>query len=84
MVISKPPLLTLLTNAGSKSLSTISWTIPAGTTVGNSSTPLFQGGESLVDILSCNSVVVGSDGGLSVTSDYGKPQVSPRAIRRGI
>ncbi|KAF9074062.1 glycoside hydrolase superfamily [Rhodocollybia butyracea] len=66
LAISKPPMLTLLTNGGNSS--SVKWSIP-------SSANLFSGSETVVDVLSCNTVTTASDGSLSVTASSGLPQV---------
>ncbi|KAJ3847881.1 glycoside hydrolase family 13 protein [Lentinula lateritia] len=66
LAISKPPLLALLTNGGSSS--TESWSIP-------SSAGLYNANETLVDVLTCDTVITGSDGNLSVTTSQGLPKV---------
>lgn len=71
IAISKPPLLTLLTNAGNSDVPSepVSWYIP-------SSEGLFKNDESLVDILSCKTVMLDDQGDLTITADRGFPQVS--------
>jgi alpha-amylase len=66
LAVSKPPFLALLTNGGNSS--SAKWSIP-------SSAKLFSGSETLVDVLTCNTVTTGSDGSLSVTASGGMPQV---------
>ncbi|KIY63256.1 glycoside hydrolase family 13 protein [Cylindrobasidium torrendii FP15055 ss-10] len=67
LAVSRPPLLGLLTNAGSNS--SAQWTIPADT-------GLFQKGESLVDVLTCNYFEVDqTSGDLAIQSDSGMPIV---------
>ncbi|PBK84832.1 glycoside hydrolase family 13 protein [Armillaria gallica] len=67
IAISKPPLLALLTNAGNSSTAT--WTIP-----GNAG--LFLKGQTLIDVLTCQSYNVDPvTGSLTVESRYGLPQV---------
>jgi len=69
LAISKPPLLTLLTNAGSNATSTqTTWTIPA-------SAKLFKNNETVVDLLTCGVVYADKSGALNVTSDGGLPKV---------
>ncbi|RDB27294.1 Alpha-amylase 1 [Hypsizygus marmoreus] len=68
LVISKPPLVGLLTNVGNSSKAKTTWTIP-------SSNALFKGGESVVNILNCETTTADADGGLSVQVDAGMPQV---------
>jgi len=67
IAVSKPPLLTLLTNAGSNA-SDVSWTI-------SKDQNLFQGGEKLVDLLTCTTLTADSDGGLTVQASGANPQV---------
>ncbi|KAE9387936.1 glycoside hydrolase family 13 protein [Gymnopus androsaceus JB14] len=57
LAVSKPPMLTLLTNAG------------------NSSYGMYSGGETVVDVLTCNTYTAGSDGSLSVKTSGGEPMV---------
>ncbi|KAJ3885788.1 alpha-amylase [Lentinula edodes] len=66
LAISKPPLLTLLTNGGNSSNAT--WIIP-------STAGLYSPNETLVDVLSCDSVMMGSDGSLTVVATNGLPKV---------
>ncbi|KAF9011502.1 glycoside hydrolase [Hymenopellis radicata] len=67
LAISKPPLLTLLTNAGSSG--SASWSIP-------SSASLFSKGDTVVDVVSCNTYTVDSSSGdLSITASSGLPKV---------
>jgi hypothetical protein len=71
IVISKPPLLTLLTNVGSMDAAggtEGTWDIP-------SSSGLFDGGTIFVDILTCNTFTPGN-GDLSVSVQSGLPRVS--------
>ncbi|TBU38203.1 alpha-amylase [Dichomitus squalens] len=64
LAISKPPLLTLLTNVGSSS--TPNWNVPdAG----------YKPGETLVDVLTCNTITVDKNGGVIVAGHAGNPQV---------
>ncbi|KAK7461278.1 hypothetical protein VKT23_008454 [Stygiomarasmius scandens] len=67
LAISKPPFLTLLTNGGSGDSST-EWNVPGDA-------GLFNGGETLVDVLSCDEVTVGSDGSVSAKASNGQPKV---------
>jgi len=64
LAISKPPLLTLLTNGGNSS--SVSWTVPDA---------MFKGGEALVEVLTCNTMSANQKGGLSVNGNQGMPQV---------
>lgn len=64
LAISKPPMLTLLTNGGSSS--SPKWTVSdAG----------FQANEELVDVLTCNKVTADDKGGVTVQGSGGNPQV---------
>lgn len=64
LAVSKPPLLTLLSNGGSSS--TPSWSVPnAG----------FGSNEKLVDVLTCSQLSADGNGGVSVTGSGGMPQV---------
>ncbi|KAF8185285.1 glycoside hydrolase superfamily [Mycena galopus ATCC 62051] len=61
LMLSKPPLLTLLTNVGANETQSAtagqpSWSIPAN---------LYKPGMTLVDVLACRAVVVGATGGAS-------------------
>ncbi|KAJ3859433.1 alpha-amylase [Lentinula novae-zelandiae] len=66
LAISKPPLLTLLTNGGNSSNAT--WIIP-------STAGLYSPNETLVDVLTCDSVMMASDGSLNVVATNGLPKV---------
>ncbi|KAF8920808.1 GH13 alpha-amylase precursor [Mucidula mucida] len=69
LVVSKRPLLGLLTNAGNVSMAPTTWTIPARQ-------KLFLKGESLVDVLTCMTYEVDPvTGDLTVQSAYGLPVV---------
>ncbi|KAI0365853.1 glycoside hydrolase family 13 protein [Pilatotrama ljubarskyi] len=64
MAISKPPMLTLLTNGGSSS--SPSWSVvDAG----------FQANEELVDVLTCSKMNADGNGGVTVQGSGGNPQV---------
>jgi alpha-amylase len=65
IVVSKPPLVTLLTNQGNSS-SGSSWTLPNGS---------FKKNQDLVDVLTCNKLQANSKGGLNVQAIDGLPQV---------
>ena len=65
LVVSKPPLLTLLSNGGQ-------WSTPQRT-VTNAG---FQPNEKLVDVLSCAALTAGSDGSVEAKSTDGAPMVS--------
>ncbi|KAG5652837.1 hypothetical protein H0H81_003461, partial [Sphagnurus paluster] len=67
LAISKPPLVGLFTNVGSKSEATTMWMIPG-------SSGLFNGGERVTDVLSCKTVTAAADGGLSIKAENGMPQ----------
>ncbi|KAF8916966.1 glycoside hydrolase superfamily [Mucidula mucida] len=67
LAISKPPLLTLLTNTGFSG--SASWSIP-------SSASLFSKGDTVVDVVSCNTYTVDSSSGdLSIKASSGLPKV---------
>lgn len=68
LVVSKPPLLALLTNVGNKSTTTTSWTIPG-------SEGLYMSGEDIVNVLDCKVYQADKEGGISVQVDSGMPQV---------
>jgi alpha-amylase len=71
MVISKPPMLALFTNAGSESPQTVTWHVDN----------IFPPGELLVDVLTCAKVQVDAQGGVTVPCAYGMPQVlMPAAV----
>ncbi len=75
LVVSKRPLLGLLTNAGNVSMAPTTWTIPARQ-------KLFLKGESLVDVLTCMTYEVDPvTGDLTVQSAYGLPVVSGAFLR---
>jgi alpha-amylase len=68
-MLSKPPLLTLLTNAGSGSGSAATqpaWRVPPG---------LYAPGTPLVDVLACAAVTIASSGETVVQAQGGEPQV---------
>ncbi|KAL0945659.1 hypothetical protein HGRIS_014811 [Hohenbuehelia grisea] len=69
LAVSKPPLLTLLTNAGS-STQEVSWTLPGNAFAGGD-------GSDLIDALTCAkvNVVKTSSGGFSIRAKAGMPQV---------
>ncbi|KAF9235849.1 glycoside hydrolase family 13 protein [Melanogaster broomeanus] len=67
LVVSKPPMLALLTNIGSQQMTSVRW---------NVTHPVFKRGEHLVDILTCRSYFSGENGGVSIQSDEGMPKVS--------
>ena len=66
LVVSKPPMLALLSNIGSQQTSSVRW---------NVTRPVFRGGEQLVDVLTCREFLAGENGGVSVQSDGGMPKV---------
>ncbi|KAF8227846.1 GH13 alpha-amylase precursor [Tricholoma matsutake] len=68
LVVSKPPLLALLTNVGNKSTTTTSWTIPG-------SEGLYMSGEDIVNVLDCKVYQADKEGGISVQVDSGMPQL---------
>ncbi|TRM63251.1 glycoside hydrolase family 13 protein [Schizophyllum amplum] len=63
MAVSKPPLLALLTNAGSGGAS--AWDVPK----------VYKPGTELVDVLSCRTYNAGDDGGVQMSSTGGMPHV---------
>ncbi|KAI0042477.1 glycoside hydrolase family 13 protein [Auriscalpium vulgare] len=65
LAISKPPMLGLLTNIGSDTSQSVTWTVPA----------LYSPNEVLLDILTCSKVTTDAQGGVTVQSMYGMPQV---------
>lgn len=75
MVVSKPPMLALFTNAGSESSHGLTWHADA----------VFQPNELLVDVLTCTKVSADAQGGVSVPCVYGMPQVlmPAAALRQG-
>ncbi len=75
IAVSKPPLLTLLTNTGSSGTGSTSWTIP-------SSSGLFQHNDVLVDALTCKTVSPNSSGDLVVQVEGGSPKVSSQKHKR--
>ncbi|KAJ7088431.1 GH13 alpha-amylase precursor, partial [Mycena belliarum] len=67
IMMSKPPLLTLLTNIGANATRQPTWTIPAG---------LYAANVTLVDVLACAPLVVGGAGEATVVrATWGLPQV---------
>ncbi|KAN0101159.1 glycoside hydrolase family 13 protein [Tylopilus felleus] len=66
LVVSKPPLLALLTNIGSENTSSVRW---------NVTQPVFRNRQELVDVLTCRTFFAGDDGGVSIQSDGGMPKV---------
>ena len=69
IAVSKPPLLTLLTNGGNASVP--NWNVPSGA---------YKPGETLVDVLTCSTVTADKNGGVLVAGHAGNPQVSSRSI----
>jgi alpha-amylase len=71
-MLSKPPLLTLLTNVGANASTGVAWRIPAG---------VYAPGTKLVDVLSCTPLTVNSANGTGggrdtdVAARGGMPQV---------
>ena len=65
MAISKPPILTLFTNVGSKSSCGVNRKVDA----------VFHPNEQLVDVLTCAKVTADGHGGVDIPSAYGMPQV---------
>ncbi|KIY48805.1 glycoside hydrolase family 13 protein [Fistulina hepatica ATCC 64428] len=63
LAISKPPLLTLLTNAGSQG--TASWNVSG----------VYKESQTLVDVLTCSTVMTRSDGSVSAVAQGGMPMV---------
>lgn len=66
LVISKPPLLALLTNIGSQQTVSVRW---------NVTHPVFKSKQQLVDVLTCRTFIAGEGGGVSIQSDEGMPKV---------
>lgn len=66
LVVSKPPLLALLTNIGSQQTRAVRW---------NVTHPVFKGRQQLVDVLTCRTFLAGDNGGVSIQSDEGMPKV---------
>jgi len=64
IAISKPPLVTLLTNGGNSS--SVTWTVPDA---------IFGNGEALVEVLTCTAMSATAKGGLSVNGSQAMPQV---------
>jgi alpha-amylase len=75
MVISKPPMLALFTNVGSEGSRGVTWHVD----------DVFSKNELLVDVLTCTTVLADVQGGVTVPSVYGMPQVlmPAAALRRG-
>ncbi|KAJ7115322.1 glycoside hydrolase superfamily [Mycena epipterygia] len=67
LMLSKPPLLTLLTNVGAGASAQPAWSIPAG---------LYAANTTLINVLACAAVVVDAAGGATaVPAQGGLPQV---------
>ncbi|KAF9221280.1 glycoside hydrolase family 13 protein [Gyrodon lividus] len=66
LVVSKPPMLALLTNVGTQPTTSVRW---------NVTHPVFKSRERLVDILTCRTYISGENGGVSIQSDGGMPKV---------
>ncbi|KAI0055861.1 alpha-amylase [Artomyces pyxidatus] len=65
MAVSKPPMLGLFTNVGSETSDSVTWNVDS----------VYQPNEELVDVLTCTKVTANGQGGVSVMSLYGMPQV---------
>jgi alpha-amylase len=70
MAIFKPPMLALFSNIGTESSRAVTWQVDA----------IFSPNELLVDVLTCNRVLADAQGGVTVTSMYGMPQVLMPAV----
>ncbi|KAF5327329.1 hypothetical protein D9619_004010 [Psilocybe cf. subviscida] len=68
LAVSKPPMLSLLTNAGASASTQPVWAIPA-------SAGLFSANEQLVDVLTCTALKADGSGGLTVSAKGGMPMV---------
>lgn len=66
LAIIKPPLVALLSNAGNAS--TVTWNV-TGSDTG------YEPGTTLVDVLSCATLITNEDGGVSARSQGGQPLV---------
>ncbi|KAH7908790.1 glycoside hydrolase family 13 protein [Hygrophoropsis aurantiaca] len=66
LAISKAPMLTLLTNAGSAAGPSAKW---------NVSDPVFKKNQELVDVITCQPRMANEKGGIYVESNGGMPQV---------
>ncbi|GLB36809.1 putative protein with domain of unknown function (DUF1966) [Lyophyllum shimeji] len=66
LVVSKPPLVALLTNVGNSSTAATTWDIPAST---------FKGSETVVNVLDCKTMTAAPDGSLHVRVQGGMPQL---------
>lgn len=64
LIVSKAPLVALLTNQGSSSTPT--WSVPNGA---------FSANAEVWDVLTCTKYTADGNGALSVTGSSGKPQV---------
>jgi alpha-amylase len=75
LAISKPPMLALFTNVGSEDSRGVTWHVD----------DIFSKNELLVDVLTCTTVLADAQGGVTVPSVNGMPQVlMPAAVlRRG-
>ncbi|KII86288.1 glycoside hydrolase family 13 protein [Plicaturopsis crispa FD-325 SS-3] len=67
LAISRPPLLTLLTNSGSNGETT--WNVTGEDGTG------FKANETLVDVLTCKQTQADANGGVVAHAAYGEPQV---------
>lgn len=68
LLISKPPLISVLSNRGAASSTSTNLTIP-------SSSSSWSSGTTVIDAVSCNTFTVGSDGSLSIGITNGQPRV---------
>ncbi|KAF8957053.1 glycoside hydrolase family 13 protein [Flammula alnicola] len=68
LVVSKPPLTTLLTNVGQNTTVNPMWTIP-------NTSNLFAPNELVVNVLTCKTMTADPDGNLDVRAEAGMPQV---------
>ncbi|KAH7923770.1 glycoside hydrolase family 13 protein [Leucogyrophana mollusca] len=74
LAISKPPMLTLLTNAGSAAGTTAKW---------NVTHQVFKKNQELVDVLTCQPRMADENGGVLVESNGGMPQVLMPVVALG-
>jgi len=75
MAVFKPPMLALFTNVGSEGSRGITWKVDA----------IFSPSEPLVDVLTCTKITADTNGGVTIPSVYGMPQVlmPAESLRRG-
>lgn len=66
LVVSKPPMLALLTNIGNQQTSAVLW---------NVTHPVFKARQQLVDVLTCRTFLAEESGGVSIQSNDGMPKV---------